>query len=138
MKNNLNLIVIILLFVTLGCFSNSPQANRVNQSSSVVPENGSTPAPTVSTPAPTAAPVSNAATSSPTVAPANTTTPKPRSLTELPKTTSEKTVSDAPSQSTETKADKPGATARCKDGSLSYSKTRRGACSRHGGVAEWF
>src|SRR5436190_4850088 len=28
-------------------------------------------------------------------------------------------------------------TARCRDGSLSYSKTRSGTCSRHGGVAEW-
>jgi hypothetical protein len=30
-----------------------------------------------------------------------------------------------------------GASARCKDGQLSYSKSRRGTCSRHGGVAEW-
>lgn len=30
------------------------------------------------------------------------------------------------------------ATARCKDGALSYSHSRRGACSRHGGVAQWF
>ncbi len=30
-----------------------------------------------------------------------------------------------------------GATARCKDGSYSHAKTHRGACSRHGGVAEW-
>jgi uncharacterized protein DUF3761 len=28
-------------------------------------------------------------------------------------------------------------TARCKDGSLSYSQHRSGTCSRHGGVAEW-
>jgi len=27
--------------------------------------------------------------------------------------------------------------ARCHDGSLSYSATRSGTCSRHGGVAEW-
>jgi hypothetical protein len=27
--------------------------------------------------------------------------------------------------------------ARCRDGSLSYSATRSGTCSRHGGVAEW-
>jgi hypothetical protein len=30
-----------------------------------------------------------------------------------------------------------GATAKCKDGSYSTSKNRRGACSRHGGVASW-
>jgi hypothetical protein len=30
-----------------------------------------------------------------------------------------------------------GATAKCKDGTLSKSKTHSGACSKHGGVAEW-
>ena len=30
-----------------------------------------------------------------------------------------------------------GATARCRDGSYSFSQHRRGTCSRHGGVAEW-
>ncbi len=41
----------------------------------------------------------------------------------------------------EAKADKgrpEGATAKCKDGTYSSSKTRQGACSSHGGVAEWF
>ena len=28
-------------------------------------------------------------------------------------------------------------TARCKDGSMSYAKQHSGACSHHGGVAEW-
>ena len=28
-------------------------------------------------------------------------------------------------------------TAKCKDGSMSYAKGHAGACSRHGGVAEW-
>ena len=31
-----------------------------------------------------------------------------------------------------------GATARCGDGTLSYSAHRRGTCSHHGGVAQWF
>ncbi len=31
----------------------------------------------------------------------------------------------------------PGATARCRDGTYSYSKHRSGTCSHHGGVAEW-
>lgn len=31
----------------------------------------------------------------------------------------------------------PGVTARCKDGTLSHSKQHSGACSRHGGVAQW-
>ena len=31
-----------------------------------------------------------------------------------------------------------GATAKCKDGSYSHSKQHSGACSHHGGVAEWY
>ena len=31
-----------------------------------------------------------------------------------------------------------GASARCRDGTLSYSTSRRGSCSGHGGVLEWF
>jgi hypothetical protein len=34
-------------------------------------------------------------------------------------------------------ADASGATAKCKDGSYSHSKTHSGTCSKHGGVAEW-
>jgi hypothetical protein len=30
-----------------------------------------------------------------------------------------------------------GAIAKCKDGLYSHAKNRRGACSRHGGVASW-
>lgn len=30
------------------------------------------------------------------------------------------------------------ATARCYDGSYSFSESRGGTCSHHGGVAEWF
>jgi len=30
-----------------------------------------------------------------------------------------------------------GATAKCRDGSYSFSNTRRGTCSWHGGVASW-
>jgi hypothetical protein len=37
---------------------------------------------------------------------------------------------------TETKPS--GATARCRDGSYSFSQHRSGTCSHHGGVAEWF
>jgi uncharacterized protein YgiM (DUF1202 family) len=31
-----------------------------------------------------------------------------------------------------------GTTARCRDGSYSFSQHRRGTCSHHGGVAEWY
>lgn len=30
-----------------------------------------------------------------------------------------------------------GATARCQDGAYSFSQSRRGTCSGHGGVAAW-
>jgi hypothetical protein len=30
-----------------------------------------------------------------------------------------------------------GATAQCRDGSYSFSQSRRGTCSHHGGVASW-
>ncbi len=30
-----------------------------------------------------------------------------------------------------------GASARCRDGTYSYSQSRRGTCSHHGGVGEW-
>jgi uncharacterized protein YraI len=30
-----------------------------------------------------------------------------------------------------------GATAKCGDGTFSFSQSRRGTCSHHGGVAEW-
>lgn len=31
----------------------------------------------------------------------------------------------------------PGATARCRDGTYSFSQSRSGTCSHHGGVARW-
>jgi Protein of unknown function (DUF3761) len=36
-----------------------------------------------------------------------------------------------------TAAPPPGATARCRDGTYSYSQHRSGTCSHHGGVARW-
>jgi hypothetical protein len=30
-----------------------------------------------------------------------------------------------------------GATAQCRDGTYSFSQSRRGTCSHHGGVREW-
>lgn len=31
-----------------------------------------------------------------------------------------------------------GASARCRDGTYSFSQNRRGTCSHHGGVAQWY
>ena len=40
---------------------------------------------------------------------------------------------------TRTPNDSPpaGASARCRDGTYSFSRSRRGTCSHHGGVADW-
>ena len=46
--------------------------------------------------------------------------------------------SSAAKAPTKSPANAPGATAKCKDGTYSYAKQHRGACSRHGGVAEWY
>lgn len=59
---------------------------------------------------------------------------------------SQKVLADIPSRNVITPnqseiAKKPihpeGASARCRDGTYSYSQNRRGTCSHHGGVAEW-
>jgi len=42
----------------------------------------------------------------------------------------------APARSLSGKAP-AGATARCRDGTYSFSRHRSGTCSRHGGVADW-
>lgn len=58
-----------------------------------------------------------------------------------PKNNSPRTQSTPNPPRTEPRIEKSnpsGATARCADGSLSYSASRRGTCSHHGGVAEWF
>ena len=59
---------------------------------------------------------------------------------ETPKTVySEKLESPKVSQkTTESEINNSGATAKCRDGSLSYSAHRRGTCSHHGGVAVWY
>lgn len=60
---------------------------------------------------------------------------KPAS-TPAPKTPA---TSSAKAATTTRPADAPaGATAKCKDGTYSMSKTHSGACSHHGGVAEWY
>jgi hypothetical protein len=52
--------------------------------------------------------------------------------------TESKAASKAAKPTTTASATDPsGATAKCKDGTYSHAASRRGACSRHGGVAEW-
>jgi hypothetical protein len=40
-------------------------------------------------------------------------------------------------QSTASSGAPAGASARCRDGTYSFSSSRRGTCSHHGGVSEW-
>lgn len=64
-------------------------------------------------------------------------TEKTVSPVKAPKTT----YSDSPKiaqRMPEPKINNSGATAKCRDGSLSYSAHRRGTCSHHGGVAIWY
>ena len=55
---------------------------------------------------------------------------------------SAKATEAAPTAKTPTKAAPSGApegaTAKCKDGTYSHAKQHSGACSHHGGVAEWY
>jgi len=43
----------------------------------------------------------------------------------------------APASANATNTDPTGAIAKCKDGTYSHAQHHSGACSRHGGVAEW-
>ena len=70
--------------------------------------------------------------------------PKP-AKTSAPSTTvaePEAAPQPAPATKAPTKTPTSGAaasaTAKCKDGTLSYSKHHSGTCSHHGGVAEWY
>jgi len=63
----------------------------------------------------------------------------PASTTSTAPATPTAPVTQRPAATTAEKVDpaKGPPTARCKDGSLSYAKHHSGACSGHGGVAEW-
>jgi hypothetical protein len=68
--------------------------------------------------------------------PAPQASPPPRNDNAVPPAASRR--APAPGGSTPPPAAAPGKpTARCKDGALSYSTHHSGACSHHGGVAQW-
>lgn len=72
---------------------------------------------------------------------ADTKVAKSESKSEAKATTKAAKAATAPvataSKTTASNTDPTGATAKCKDGTYSHAQTHRGACSRHGGVAEW-
>jgi len=81
----------------------------------------------------------------PAAAPKTSAAPSP--APDAPRTTAPRTsappakapASTGKAQVTAKPADAPvDATAKCKDGTYSSSKTHTGACSHHGGVAEWY
>jgi hypothetical protein len=49
-----------------------------------------------------------------------------------------KTAASAPKTTTAPAGTPDNATAKCKDGTYSFAKQHSGACSHHGGVAEWY
>jgi hypothetical protein len=61
-------------------------------------------------------------------APPSPAPPSASPATRTPSTTVSKPPADAPQN----------ATAKCNDGTYSFAKQHRGACSRHKGVAEWY
>jgi len=70
-----------------------------------------------------------------------TAAPAPPSPAPRAAPTTEKPVPPAttkPTTKTTTAAAPDNATAKCKDGTYSYAKQHSGACSHHGGVAEWY
>lgn len=85
-----------------------------------------------------------AATKAPTPTSTPTPTPTPAKHTTKPKpaTQAPAPAAHAPAPATHTSAapvdDHGGATARCNDGSLSYSAHHQGTCSHHHGVAVWY
>ena len=77
------------------------------------------------------APTPSAATPPPPVAPKSSAAPAPSGSTPAKPAGGAKTT--APPAGTP-----ENATAKCKDGTFSFAKGHSGACSHHGGVAEWY
>ena len=75
--------------------------------------------------------VQKAAKSAAAAAPASTETASPAAAP------ASKAAPAAKSTATAGNTDPTGATAKCKDGTYSKSKHRKGSCSHHGGVAEF-
>jgi len=68
---------------------------------------------------------------------------QPATSTQSQNTSPQVTATASPARSGKTTAESPkstapvGATAKCRDGTYSYSQNHRGTCSHHGGVAQW-
>ncbi|MGC2234934.1 MAG: DUF3761 domain-containing protein [Pyrinomonadaceae bacterium] len=129
MKNYLSIFcILIILVLGLACGNSRNTSSSYNQS-------GNTIKPLVLNPTASATPATNPSRLV-TVPPSSASTTAP---TKKQSNTTESKTSKTPSPvTTEKQIPTSGATARCRDGSLSYSQNRRGTCSHHGGVAEWY
>jgi len=75
----------------------------------------------------------------PTSTPISVSIPPATSIVTPPTTQTPSITAITPSTITPTDNSIPaGATAKCNDGTYSFSKHRQGACSRHGGVNVWY
>lgn len=138
MKNKIlvGLGIIIGLIVLGGIFggSSKPQVAGTQIEVTPSPTIAATTPPTVaSTPSPT-----STLTPTPTVKP----TPKPTVVStpiqvEAPCGTYVNSAGQTVPSPCEYDSAPPGATAICGDGTYSFSQSRRGTCSHHGGVAQW-
>lgn len=63
--------------------------------------------------------------------------PKTQPATSCPNGTYVNSAGNTVCRPTSSPSRPAGATARCRDGSYSYSQSRRGTCSHHGGVSAW-
>jgi Protein of unknown function (DUF3761) len=110
--------IVALFFLSVALFNRSTNQTAVQGASTEIPTATPTLLPT-DTPAPTATP-------SPTafISPTQPTIPASQ-----PPTQAQVVQTDSSSPA--------GATAKCADGTYSFSQHRSGTCSHHGGVAEW-
>lgn len=101
----------------------------------IVPKVAATPAPVAAPATPEPAPAPAPA---PTPAPAATPTPSSSSNLSNNNTYTNSAGNTVHSPASTTDGSIPeGATARCGDGTYSFSQSRSGTCSHHGGVASW-
>ena len=139
-------VLLLLAIVASGCVSPPGAATRKPVPSAIptsvvtatpiealvtpMPAVTAAPSPKRATPAPTPTP-KPVVTPAPVVTPKPVVTPAPPVVTPAPQAV----ATPVPDPYAEAKA--AGAIAVCADGSYSFSTTRQGACSQHGGVHWW-
>lgn len=120
--------------------TSAPSSSALPESTSATPKTTDSPVSTTSVPAYVTPETTAAKTTAPkTTAKAKTT---PKTTAAPPKTNSTACSADYYRNSSGVCVHRPssnpaGATAKCKDGSYSYSQHRSGTCSGHGGVLTW-